>query len=397
MQVGELFIALGFDVDDAKLKSFNDGIKSSMTDLLKLSGIAAGAVFSVNKFIESSLHNSAALRQFTAETGESAEALKKWQVAAQLANPEMGIDEVTAAFKRMNAAISEAQYSGAKGGVFAQLNIENVQQKSSAEILDELRRNFQMNVGRWGLPKTLDFMEQLGVPKSMARTFQMSDEDIDRMTRGLTVTQEQNEAITDLADSLRRVSLEWQHFKDVVTAEYSDELITFIDNASAATNSFYDNMKSFVDHAPEFSGGLKLMAASFGIIVAALFPLTSALVGIVALFNDVGSYARGAPSMIGDIVDAYHGKKQKLEKPKDLVDVVINDWKEYLGLGTYEKSGMMPRVNSSVSGSNVGAVTMSNTYNISSLADPKDVAKEVDFYQQLERNRAYSQLNRGGF
>ena len=95
MQVGELFIALGFDVDDAKLKSFNDGIKSSMTDLLKLTGIAAGAVYSVNQFIESSLHNSAALRQFTAETGESAEALKKWQVAAQLANPEIGIDKTT--------------------------------------------------------------------------------------------------------------------------------------------------------------------------------------------------------------------------------------------------------------------------------------------------------------
>ena len=383
MQVGELFIALGFDVDDSKLKSFNDGIKSSMTDLLKLTGIAAGAVYSVNKFIESSLHNSVALRQFTAETGESAEALKKWQIAAQLSNPEMGIDEVTAAFKRMNAAIAAAQYSGEKGGVFAQLGIENVQQKTSAQLLDELRQNFQMNVGRWGIPKTLDFMEQLGVPKSMARTFQLSDEEIDRMTQGLTITKKQTEEINNLADSLRRVTLEWQHFKDEITAQYSNKLIEFLDNTKSSLKSLYDNFESFTQHSEEYSGGLKLIAGSAGLIVAALFPLTSAVAALAVLFNDIGAYARGAPSYIGDAVNFLSGSNS----PSPIAQNRGQTLDEFLKSGgtfrDVDKYGNTIEVN--------------NTYHIQSTSDPKGVANEVVQTQQQQRNRAYSGLNRGGY
>lgn len=394
MQVGELFVALGFDVDDAKLKSFNDGIKSSMTDLLKMSGIAAGAVYSVNKFIESSLHNSVALRQFTAETGESSEALKKWQIAAQRINTEMGIDEVTEAFKRMNSAIAAAQYSGEKGGVFAQLGIENVQSKTSEELLNELRQNFQMNVGRWGLPKTLDFMEQLGVPKSMARTFQLSDEDIDRMTRGLITTENQTEAITKLADKLRLVSLEWQHFKEITTAEYSDNLIVFIDNLSTSLKTFYDNMKSVIDKSDDLSGGFKVMAGGAAVIVSALFPLTSLLAGLLAFFNDFGAYTKGMPSMIGDAINFAKDVKK---------DALLNYNKEGQSLGDFMKEGgiyhengvLIPNIPNQQPSQNT--VTMSNTFNIQSTADSKDVAQEVGFYQQLELNRAYSQLNRGGF
>ena len=383
MQVGELFIALGFDVDDSKLKSFNDGIKSSMTDLLKLSGIAAGAVYSIDKFIESSLHNSTSLRQFTAETGESAEALKKWQVAAQLSNPEMSIDEVTAAFKRMNAAISSAQYSGEKGGVFAQLGINNVQNKTSAQLLDELRHNFQSNVGRWGLPKTLDFMEQLGVPKSMARTFKLSDEDIDKMTRGLTVTDQQNEKMNKLADTIRRASLEWQHWKDVITAQYSDDMILFVEKASKKFNDLYLNVKSFIDRAPEFSDGLKIMAGGAAFLMAAFAPLTTLMAGILLLFNDIGSYSRGAPSYIGDIIDFAKGAKKGFSsdnyKGSSLDDFIKNG-------GTYREIG--PSGN---------GVTMNNSYHIQSTADPNAIANEVVQTQQQQLNRAYSGLNRGGF
>lgn len=377
MQVGELFVALGFDVDDTKLKSFNEGIKSSMNDLLKMSGVAAGAVYSINKFIEDSLYNSAALRQFTAETGESTEALKKWQVAAQLANPEMSIDEVTAAFKRMNSAITEAQYSGAKGGIFSQLGIDNAQNKTSAQLLDELRQNFSYNVKRWGLPKTLDFMEQLGVPKSMARTFQMSDEDIERMTRGLTITQKQTQEINNLSDALRRVSMEWQHFKDETTAQYSNKLIEFLENTKASVKSLYENFESFTQHSDEYSGGLKLIAGSAGLIVAALFPLTSALVAFVALFNDIGAYARGAPSYIGDTIDFFKGKGTY--KPQKLDEFMA-------GGGTFrdvDKNG--------------NTIQMNNTYHIQSTADPKGVADEVVQTQQQQLNRAYSGLNRGGY
>jgi len=382
MNVGELWIQLGFDVDDGKLKSFNDGIKSSMTDLLKLTGIAAGAVYSVNRFIESSLHNSTALRQFTAETGESTEALQKWQVAAQLANTEMSVDDVTAAFKRMSSAMSEARYDGSKGGVFAQLGIENVQQKTSAELLNELRQNFQNNIGRWGLPKTLDFMEQLGVPKSMARTFGMSDEDIDRMTRGLTITDEQNKKITDLADTIRRATIQFQHWRDVITAEYSDEMIVFVERASDAIDGFFKNMSSFTSHAPEFSGGLKLIAGSAALLVAALNPITATIIGLVSLFNDIGAYARGEPSVIGDAVDFAKGigsgPVPDLNK-RTTLEESLGNWKSYLGMGSS------------------GGVTQNNTYNIQSLADPKDVAREVTATQQNDLNRAYSQLNRGGF
>jgi len=121
--------------------------------------------------------------------------------------------------------------------------------------------------------------------------------------------------------------------------------------------------------------------AKAGILMAALFPITAVLAGIVALFNDIGAYSRGKPSMVGDIVEFAKGfagsttpntgNRQSLE--------------EFIGSGgtfrDVDKNG----------------VTISNTYHIQSTADPREVAQEVGQTQQQQLNRAYSGLNRGGF
>ena len=42
MKLGEAFVELGFDVDDAKLKDFNDKVNSARNDMLKMAAVATG-------------------------------------------------------------------------------------------------------------------------------------------------------------------------------------------------------------------------------------------------------------------------------------------------------------------------------------------------------------------
>jgi hypothetical protein len=61
--VGDLFISLGFQVDNAKLKEFDDKLKGAEKNLVKVGAGAAAAVYGINRFLNSSVNISSLGRQ----------------------------------------------------------------------------------------------------------------------------------------------------------------------------------------------------------------------------------------------------------------------------------------------------------------------------------------------
>jgi hypothetical protein len=63
MKLGELFIKLGFDTDQLKLENFEKGIKSTARNVLFLKAAFAGAIFGMDRFVNSTIQGVASFRK----------------------------------------------------------------------------------------------------------------------------------------------------------------------------------------------------------------------------------------------------------------------------------------------------------------------------------------------
>lgn len=304
MKIGELFIALGFDVDDKKLKEFNEGIKTGLNGLLKMSAVAAGAVYAINRFVSSSVQAATALRNFTAETGNNAQGLQKWQVASTLTNAAISADQVTASFKKMANAISDVSMGKGPSGVFAMLGVGDVRGKDVAQVMEELRQNFDKNVAEWGLNQTVNLMQEVGFDPAMLQALQLTRQEFDKITDGKILSPDTNRKLVELGNAMSKFGLEIERIRNILSAEWSPQLIHLMEASIPVLKDFLASVGA-VAHAlntlwqslgPTAQTSLTVFAA---LVTAQLFPLRALFLGLAAAINDVGHALRGLPSVSG--------------------------------------------------------------------------------------------------
>jgi len=304
MKLGEFFIALGFDVDDKKLKEFNDNLKEGYKDMLKLSAVAAGAVYAVNSFVSGSVAAATALRNFNTETGNSIENLQKWQVASTLSNAAISADEVTASFKAMATSIADVTMGKGPSGQFAMLGISDVRGRDVGEVMEELRANFDRNVKTWGLPQTVNLMREVGFDPGMINALKMTRREFDEIVAGKILDPESRQRLVDLGDAISKFKWEFKFFKDQVSAEWSPRLIEILEKSipilkdfgqsvSAVGGALKDLWKSF---DPEWQNSMIALA---GFLLGYFNPVTTMFIALAAAIWDVGRALRGLESFTG--------------------------------------------------------------------------------------------------
>lgn len=304
MKLGELFIALGFDVDDQKLKSFNDSIKSGWMGMLKLSAIAAGSVYAINKFVAGGVEAATALRNFNTETGHSIEGLQKWQIAATLTNASISADQVTASFKAMAGAISDVTMGKGNAGAFAMLGISDVRGMDVSDVMEELRQNFDKNVAQWGYSQTINLMKDVGFDAGMLQALKLSNDEFNKLAENKMLSPEAQEKLVALGDSISKFKLEFKLFKDQLSADWSPALIAALEKSIPIFKDFEMAIRAvigaisdmFASLSPEDKAQLAAMAATLFILFN---PVTSMFIALAAAIWDVGRALRGLESYSG--------------------------------------------------------------------------------------------------
>lgn len=223
MKIGELFVALGFDVDDAKLNEFSESIAGLFTGMTKLSLAAAGSLFALNKFAKNSAQMALGLTNFNEQTDQSIKSLQKWQAASILTNAAASADEVTASFEAMSKSIADV-VMGKGGGEFAMLGVPDVRGMSVAEVLEELRRNFDQNVATWGYQQTIDLMTSVGFNKNMIQALKLPEVEFEALTRNKFVDEDQIRSLRELADANRDLKFQWDFMVDIISSKLAPSL-----------------------------------------------------------------------------------------------------------------------------------------------------------------------------
>lgn len=434
MKLGEFFIALGFDVDDQKLKEFNGQLKDGLKDMLKLSAVAAGAVYAVNSFVAGSVAAATALRNFNTETGNSIEALQKWQIGATLTNAAISADQVTASFQNMAQSIADVTMGKGPSGQFAMLGISNVRGMDVGEVMEQLRQNFDRNVEAWGLPQTVNLMREVGFDPGMLNALKMTRKEFDALVDGKILDPESRQRLVDLGDAIAKFKWEFKFFKDQLSAQWSPRLIEVIERSVPIMKDFAASVKAVGDALSNMwnnidPGWQNAMIGIAVLLLAYFNPVTAMFVALAAAIWDVGRALRGLESFTGksalwllNLMMSEEGSKvakwkQALEaagngKAENIIpngaarkreeeqggytlapdDFLKNDFLRYYdkALNPASKNDMMLERMMQQNQTN-----MNNVWNIQSTADPLSLAEEVSILQQRMLNNAQAEQNNG--
>ena len=137
VNVGDIFVALGFKVDDKELKQFDGGVRNLTGNILATTGAVAGAIYAVSRFISSSTTAAASIRNVAQETGIATDELQKVAYAANAANSAFSFDQAVNGIANLRKSLYDIQFNGGKNGVWGVLGIDP-NGKDIDQILDQL-------------------------------------------------------------------------------------------------------------------------------------------------------------------------------------------------------------------------------------------------------------------
>lgn len=396
MQVGELFVALGFQVDDKSLKEFNDNIKAGTKFLGAMTATAAGTVYAINRFTASSVDSSVKLKNLSDQTQTATDDVQRFYNVAGRLNTQITLDDTINAFQQLSDVIAEAKLGKGPIGEAGMLGLDNIGSMTPMAVIRQLRENYKNNVKAWGQGDERviqNLMKSIGLGPEFIQAIKATDDQFTQLWENPILNGDARAKLVEVAKAEKEVNFQWELLKGNFSAEFSPAIIEFLTNLNAllgktteqagktgeAIKQFQkktgtnDSQMRTIGNAAALETGLGLMA------VPSPFFATQALGGTIILgtgINDVGKYIRGKPSTTGDMIDVFGTKfenfkqsiieelmKTKAEQEEDRRRLLNDQPLDNKGFGRYN--------------SGPTSFNQTNNINVSSTADERSVAMAV--------------------
>lgn len=316
MNVGELFIKLGFDVDAQKLKDFQGDLQQGLASMLKLSAAATGALWAFERLSSNLTDNALQLENFNILTGESTVELQKWQAAATLENPALSIDQVRTSILALNKTIADASMGqGQGGGLFSQLTGQAIYGKGAFEVLEELRNHYQDAVQRWGLRQTHDMISGLGIDPGMINALQLSREEFDKLADSRVLSPETLQALTDFRKEMNQLKFDFDQWMEIKAAEIFPDIKAAYHEMKPTLDGILEDFDHIFNLFQRLPGPAQ--AAGFATFMAVLAPQMTAFAVVVGTLafalaeldkmlsgenTSIGNFTRWWGNGLGDII-----------------------------------------------------------------------------------------------
>lgn len=242
--LGELFIALGFDVDDQKLKTFKKDLRDTHEEMVKLGTVAGGTVATLALFVQNASNSAVKLSNMASLWGANTQAAQTFANALHQVNNQISISagqEKYRAFAEMiNAKVPVGSGSAA---ALSLLGVTNPY-ASPEEVLGEIRKNLPGRMASFGTSpekqhaRASDLLSQIGLGDSLnallepdaqyqtAGKYNIQQGVIDNLSKYVKATAEFDEALnkfsTDMAGEIGP--------KMAKTVEWLTKTLNYLDN-----------------------------------------------------------------------------------------------------------------------------------------------------------------------
>lgn len=308
MKIGDFFIALGFQVDNAKLKEFNDQMSKTLTGFAKIGAGAAAGVYAINRFLSSSVQSSVALKNFRDQTGYATEDIERFYNVAGRLNTEIDLGQTIGMFNALRDTISEATEGGGAIGAAARLGLSDISRMTPTQVINALRENFDKNVTEWGRGRTIDLMEELGVGREFIQSIEAAPELFDKLWNKAIPTPQQRQAMERMAQVYADFGFEYDRFKfrmsERIAPPFQDFIMWMSQTGLPIIEEFTVNMGHIGSALHDAFSGLDAewqngFLGIMGVLAAGLAPVTATIVGLTVALNDLGKALGGGESYFG--------------------------------------------------------------------------------------------------
>lgn len=332
----EIFVALGFKVDNKKVEDFDKSLKSTIGSLGKIAAGVAGAVIALDRMTNSMLKLNQAYTSFNQQTGISIDSLNKVAGAAMLSNYNMTADTVMSSMQALQSNLAAIRLGQGNVAPFQILGISPVG-KDAEQIIEDLR------VAIKGLDDmtAVNLIQQMGLSPEFISMLRLTKKEADDFAATMAKYQlkgKDRDAMNEFALQLRLIHAEMSYFKDKALIAIAPHLIRFLDNFNAILEVAIKYRKAIawlgvggVAAILKMNGAVKILGVT---INAAFGKWLAALTAIYLILEDIAVWKTGGQSLIGDL---YEWSQRGFDKNKTATDDLYEQLygKKRTGLAKY--------------------------------------------------------------
>ena len=171
--LGELFISLGFDVDDAKLKKFKSDLRDTHEEMVKLGTVAGGTLAALSVLVNKSADGAVRLNNMAASWGANAQAAQTFANALHQVNSQISISAGQDKYRAFSEMINAKVPVGS--GAYAALSLLGVKNPygTPEQALGDIRGFVSTHMGSFGTTpekqraRVSDLLGQIGLSDSI--------------------------------------------------------------------------------------------------------------------------------------------------------------------------------------------------------------------------------------
>ncbi len=367
MNIGEFFVTLGFNADTLKVKDFAKTIGNLPLDIAAGITALAGIELELTKVAAEAMNAAVGFQMFSSQTGLSWQELQRWQIVAQQAN--VSAEAVASSVTALERQMAEIRLGRGNISPFQILGI-GVNQNAFA-VLDQLRERIK------GLSPAMatNLVSQMGINPDMMHVLQMSNEEFARLSKTVAgMSGDQEGSFLRAKQTLVQFGLQAKYLGfDVV-----DHLVAVIE-------ALWRGLM-------KIQGIVPALIVLVGGLAIAFAPVTAAVVGLLLILDDLGTYFRGGDSvfgaaingikMLGEAIKSNLGGLSALGQVATVSGLLMNP------LGT---------VGGIVGGGISKVINQKVDVHVNSTAPAHDVAKEVKAHIDRAASQASLQTGQQGY
>lgn len=291
-KVGELFVALGIDAETEKAKGFESVLVSTTLKAASLVTALIGVSLELRRMINESLDMSVEMQRFEKQTGLSAERLQHWQIMAERAN--VSADEVSASVSALTRNIAEIRLGRGNIAPFQMLGLD-IGRDPFDMLLD-----IQQKIRGMSRPMAVNLLQQMGISPDMINLLSMTQAQLKALAGPELILSDKNK------EKLLKVRLEFTKLRQELT--YIGRTITSdIGPVLRLFSNFIGNLAmmvtALVQGLLQFKWVIPVITAVFIQFMSVIAPITTAIMALLLLIEDMYVYSKGGKSMFGELAE----------------------------------------------------------------------------------------------
>lgn len=295
MNIGEFFVTLGVNAETTKVKDFVKTVSDLPLEAAGAIAALGGISFELTKIAEESINAAVGFQMFSNQTGLSSQELQRWQIIAEQANVSgESVAQSVGALQRNLANIRMGR------GDIAPFQLLGISANQDAfKVLQDLRQRIQ------GMDRATatNMVTRMGISADMMNVLTLPEQQFVKFSNTVRGQTE------DQTKEFLKAKLALTQF-GMVVKELGMNFIANLINAFGR----------LVDFLERFKGGMLALGIVLGAVAVAFAPMTSALLLLSFILEDLAVWAMGGKSIFKE---AFEGLKEILGSPIESLKVLL--------------------------------------------------------------------------